>query len=186
MVDRRSTVLDAAIEALGTKGMRGLTHRAVDQAAGLPPGSTSNLFRSRDDLLAGIVERFAQRERAAFERFALSDVPLRPEDLGRTLARFAVESTRGGRSVTLARYALLVEGAIRPAVQRTLADAGATVNGWAIQWLRVVGSPHPELDWGVLANYVTGLVLHELAHPSEDFDPVDRIAALVGILVEAP
>jgi DNA-binding transcriptional regulator YbjK len=186
VADRRSAILDAAIEALGTKGMRGLTHRAVDQTADLPPGSTSNLFRSRDALLDGIVERFAQRERAAFEKVAMSDVPLTPEDLGRTLAHVAVESTRGNRSVTLARYALLVEGAIRPTVQRTLAEAGAAVDAWATQWLRVVGSPEPERDWGILANYVTGLVLHELAHPSDDFDPTDRITELVRILVEAP
>lgn len=166
--------------------MRGLTHRAVDEVAGLPRGSTSNLFRSRDDLLEGIVARFAERERAAFEQVALSEVPLTPEDLGRTLSRFAVDSTRGDRSVTLARYALLVEGALRPALQRTLAATGAAVNAWATQWLRVVGSPRPERDWGILANYVTGLALHELARPSDDFDPTERITELVRMLVEAP
>ncbi|MFN7151014.1 MAG: TetR/AcrR family transcriptional regulator [Microthrixaceae bacterium] len=134
----------------------------------------------------GIVERFAQRERAAFEAVAKSDLPLTPEDLGRTLGRFAIESTRGNRSVTLARYALLVEGALRPELRRTLSDTGATVNDWGIQWLRVVRSPHPERDWDVLANYITGLVLHELAHPSEeDFDPTQRITGLIRTLVEA-
>jgi len=178
--------LDAAIEALGTKGMRGLTHRAVDREAGLPEGSTSNIFRSRDVLLKAIVERFAQRERAAFESVAMSEVPLTPEDLGRTLAHFAVESTRGNRNLTLARYILLVEGALRPALQQKLAEAGATVNAWAIQWLRVVGSAHPDRDWNVLANYVTGLALHELAHPSDDFDPTEPITELIRILTEAP
>ena len=42
MADRRTAILDAALELVGTLGMRGLTHRAVDAAAGLPPGSTSN------------------------------------------------------------------------------------------------------------------------------------------------
>lgn len=186
MTDRRTTILDAAIETLGTKGMRGLTHRAVDQAAGLPPGSTSNLFRSRDVLLDGIVERFVQRERAAFEQIAMSAVPLTAEDLGRMLAHFAVESTRGNRSVTLARYALLVEGALRPTLRRTLAEGGARVNAWAVQWFRVLGSPHPERDCHVLANYVTGLSLHELAMPSDDFDPTERITELIKILVETP
>lgn len=116
----------------------------------------------------------------------MSDLPLTPEDLGRTLARLAIDSTRGNRRVTLARYALLVEGALRPALRRTLAETGATVNAWALQWLRVVRSPDPERDWDVLANYVTGLVLHELAHPSEDFDPTQRITGLIRILGEAP
>ena len=182
---RQAEILDAAIETLGTEGMRGLTHRAVDRMAGLPEGSTSNHFRSRDALLAGIGERFVQRERAAFEAIAMSDVPLTPEDLGRAFGRFAVESTRGNRSLTLARYALLVEGALRPSLQRSLAEGGATVNAWAVQWLRIVRSPHPERDWIILANFVTGLVLHELAHPTDDFDPTPRIVELITILVEA-
>jgi len=186
VADRHAKLLDAAIETLGTKGLRGLTHRAVDEAARLPEGSTSNYFRSRDALLDGIVERFAQREHAAFEAVAMSDLPLTPEDLGRTLARFAIESTRDNRHVTLARYSLLVEGALRPALRRTLAETGATVNAWALQWLRVVKSPDPERDRDVLANYVTGLVLHELAHPSEDFNPAQRITGLIRVLGAAP
>lgn len=182
---RQTEILDAAIVTLGTRGMRGLTHRAVDEAAGLPNGSTSNHFRSRDALLTGIGERFIQRERAAFEAIAKSDVPLTPEDLGRVLGRFAVESTRGNRSLTLARYALLVEGALRPSLQRSLAEGAETVNAWAVQWLRIVRSPHPERDWTILANFVTGLVLHELAHPTDDFDPTPRIVELINILVEA-
>jgi DNA-binding transcriptional regulator YbjK len=38
---RRVLITSAAIETLASGGMRGLTHRAVDQAAGIPPGSTS-------------------------------------------------------------------------------------------------------------------------------------------------
>jgi hypothetical protein len=38
----------------------------------------------------------------------------------------------------------------------------------------------------VLANFVTGLVLHELAHPTDDFDPTARITELITILKEAP
>ena len=125
--------------------MRGLTHRAVDEAAGLPTGSTSNLFRSRDDLLDGIAERFAERERAAFEASCAGST-LTPEDLGRTLGRFAVESTRSNRSLSIARYTLLVEGAIRPALQTTLREGGAAVNAWALQWFRAIRSPHPERD----------------------------------------
>ena len=30
MTDRRTLLLDAALELVGTEGMRGLTHRAVD------------------------------------------------------------------------------------------------------------------------------------------------------------
>jgi DNA-binding transcriptional regulator YbjK len=178
-------ILDAAIETVGTAGMRGLTHRAVDDSAGLPQGSTSNHYRSRDALLSGVAERFAERERAAFEAIARTEVVATPEDLGRTIGRFAVVSTRENRSLTLARYSLLVEAAMHPTLQQAMREGGAAVNVWGMQWLRAVRSPRPERDWVVLANFVTGLVLHELAHPTDDFDPAPRITELITILVEA-
>lgn len=64
-MDRRAHLLESAIAVLARGGARGLTHRAVDNEAGLTPGSTSNVFRTRRDLVTAIVdvllERSAQR-----------------------------------------------------------------------------------------------------------------------------
>ena len=70
MADKREQVLDAAIALLGTKGVRALTHRGVDELAGMPQGSTSNYFRSRGALLEGIVTRLVERDREDWEKFA--------------------------------------------------------------------------------------------------------------------
>ena len=43
-MSRRALIADAAISTLARDGMRGLTHRAVDRAAGLPEGSASYYF----------------------------------------------------------------------------------------------------------------------------------------------
>lgn len=56
---RRDALADAAIAVLANKGGRGLTHRAVDSAAGLPEGSTSYYFRTRQALLTAVVQRLA-------------------------------------------------------------------------------------------------------------------------------
>ena len=61
-----------------------------------------------------------------------------------------------------------------------LAATGARVNAWFIQWLRVVGSPNPDRDMRIVANYVTGLVLHESAHPTDTFDPTQTLRRLDG------
>src|SRR5882762_7629376 len=53
---RRRRLADAAIDTLATAGMRGLTHRSVDRAAGLPEGSCSYYFRTRHALLRRSVE----------------------------------------------------------------------------------------------------------------------------------
>jgi len=58
----RARVLDAAIQLLGTQGLKALTHRRVDEQAELPPGSTSNYFRTRDALLCGVAEAILETE----------------------------------------------------------------------------------------------------------------------------
>ena len=59
-MSRRAEIADAAISTLARDGMRGLTHRAVDRAAGLPEGSASYYFRTRQALLQATVERLAE------------------------------------------------------------------------------------------------------------------------------
>lgn len=53
---RRRQILDAAVTVLATQGWRGLTHRAIDRAAGLPEGSSSAYYRSRNALQAAMAE----------------------------------------------------------------------------------------------------------------------------------
>ncbi|MFJ4901949.1 TetR/AcrR family transcriptional regulator [Streptomyces sp. NPDC088727] len=59
---RADLITDAALDLLAERGMRGLTHRAVDERAGLPQGSTSNYARTRQSLLEATVRRLAERE----------------------------------------------------------------------------------------------------------------------------
>ena len=105
MSNRRDDLLDAAIIVLGEGGVRGVTHKAVDVAAGLPAGSTSNYFRTKDALLTAVVERFAARERANWEEIAAATVPTTPTELARALAAFAHDAVGPHRTLTLARYA---------------------------------------------------------------------------------
>jgi hypothetical protein len=61
MSARSELVTDAAIAIVATEGMRELTHRAVDELANLPIGSTSNVYRSREQLLIGISGRLSEK-----------------------------------------------------------------------------------------------------------------------------
>jgi AcrR family transcriptional regulator len=176
---RREDLLDAAIAVLGGQGMRGLTHRAVDAAAGLPAGSTSNLFRTREALLRGVIERIAARERANWEEVALRTTPTTPAELAAAMTAFAHDATGRHRTLTLARYTILVESGIRPSLRAQLLATGARVNDWFVNWLRVAGSADPPRHAPQLMNHWTGLVLHELAIPDPTFDPSAQILALV-------
>ena len=120
MVDRRTLLLDAALELVGTQGMRGLTHRAVDAAVDLPAGSTSNYFRTREALVLGIVERFIVRERE-MATGPRDQVDPTPQGVAEALGRFVDRATGPDRVVTLARYAILVETAQNPALRPGMA-----------------------------------------------------------------
>ena len=57
----REPSIDAAIDVLAEEGARGLTYRAVDAKAGVPAGTASNYFASRDDLMSEVAVRVTER-----------------------------------------------------------------------------------------------------------------------------
>ena len=183
MTGRREDLLDAAIGVLGESGIHALTHRAVDAAAGLPAGSASNLFRTRDALLDAVVERFAAREHANWEDIAARLCPVTSQELARALSVFAQDAAGPQRTLTLARYAILVEAANRPSLRAQLTATGARVNAWFMNWLRIAGSADPARDAPILMNHWTGLVLHQLASPDPAFDPAAQITELVTTVI---
>jgi DNA-binding transcriptional regulator YbjK len=183
MANRRNEILDAAIAVLGESGIHALTHRAVDAAAGLPAGSTSNHFRTRDALLNAVVERFAARERANWDDIAAKVCPTTPRELAEALTVFAQESAGPQRTLTNARHAILVQAAIHPPLRAQLTETGSRVRAWFTNWVRVVGSTDPERDAPIIMNYWAGLVLHQLANPDPAFDPSAEITALVTTLI---
>ena len=160
-----------------------MTHRAVDAEAGVGAGSTANYFATRDALFEAIVERFAERERANFDEVAAQVCPTSAAELGRALARGACDSAGPNRTLTLSRYALLVESANNPVLRERMAATGRLVSSWSATWLRLIGSTDPDRHMHVVGNYLTGLVLHQLAIPDPHFDPTDKIISLLESLV---
>jgi DNA-binding transcriptional regulator YbjK len=184
MVNRREQLLDAAIQVLAERGVRGLTHRAVDAAAAVPAGSTSNHFRTRDALFDAVVARIPEVERAHFEDFVARVCPTTPLELARTMAQYAVHTTGSPhRAVTMARYAILVEAGIQPSLRPQLFAGGARINVWFNNWLKIAGCADPERDAPILMNHWTGVVLHQLAMPDPAFDPYPQIATLISALI---
>jgi len=57
--ERRECILNAVIELLAERGLEGVTHRAADEAAGLPQGSTSYYYPKKSALLVAAAEYLA-------------------------------------------------------------------------------------------------------------------------------
>lgn len=111
---RRTLIADAIIETLSAVGSRGLTHRAVDEVAGLSRGSTSYYLRTRASLLEAGVHRLAELDAAAV-------APLEGDSLGVVLSRALERLLNDDRARLLARYELSLESVRRPELRELLA-----------------------------------------------------------------
>lgn len=117
---RRTELVDAAIEVLADQGARGLTFRAVDAAAGVPVGTASNYFTSRDDLLVQAGGRIYQRLAPDPATMARSLTGPRDQHRVRELTQDVARRVGDYRAGHLALLELRLEATRRPALQEVL------------------------------------------------------------------
>lgn len=163
---RRAVIADAAIAILGTSGMHTLSHRAVDQRAGLPAGTAANYFPTRDELLAATAHRVFGLHLAAMEA-ADSQVtgPLSAAGLADLLGDALYDWAIGQRTQYLALYELALEATRRPALAQALSQMMAATLDVTIGQHRALGlATSPEqaqmlitLTGGVLLTLAAGL-----------------------------
>ncbi|MFG2176336.1 TetR/AcrR family transcriptional regulator [Streptomyces niveus] len=117
---RRSALVDAAIEVLARDGARGLTFRAVDVEAGVPKGTASNYFTSRDELLNQVGHRIY--ERLIPDEATVAGMVTGPNTKARTaeLVRQVVERVAAFRTGFLALLELRLEATRRPELRAVL------------------------------------------------------------------
>ncbi|MEU2660209.1 TetR family transcriptional regulator C-terminal domain-containing protein [Streptomyces sp. NPDC007325] len=162
--DRRTLLADAALDVLADDGIRGLTHRAVDRRAALPPGTTSAYFRTRAALLTGLVTRLVQRDQEELHATAEELPPLRTvEDVVDGLALLARRRLTGeGRRRSLARYACAVESVRDPELRELLVPRENSGREAVRLFLATRGTPDVENRTHTLLTCVDGLVFDRL------------------------
>ena len=162
--DRRTALLDAALHVIGTRGLREATHRAVEAEAGVPHGSVTYYFGSRDGLVHALVDRMvaeceAQVAEIARQQQAGSDV----QSVARNIARWMDEN----RELHMARLELELAAARDPRIQERMTDAARVFWAMCVPIAAAAGSPDPERDGRGMAAMVDGLLLDRLAHPGQ-------------------
>jgi hypothetical protein len=176
---RRDDVLTAAIEVTAAQGIRGLTHRAVDVHGGLPPGTTSNCFRTRSLLTVSTFERLG--ELTADIVANVGAAPVRNvEELIQTLG-FSLTMTLGpGRTIAGATAAMFIEAGIDEALHPTVVKTNTL--WWAVigKLMRDAGLTHDvenRARW--LFSYGNGLVMDQMAMRDPGFDPVGAMRTAI-------
>lgn len=170
----RIRALDAAIDVVGRDGVRALTHARVDAAAGLPRGSTSNHFRTRAALVAGVIAHIAERERAD------SGIPTirTPDDLAATLTGMVEVQSTAFATRTRARYALFLEADADAADPLHRGRAG--FEKWVRDMLFALGGTDAAERAPFLMATCEGLLLHRLT-----VDPDAPVGTSVVLAVSA-
>ncbi|QNE22992.1 TetR family transcriptional regulator [Kribbella qitaiheensis] len=163
--DRRDAIADAAIHLVATRGLRGLTHRAVDAEAGLPPGSTSYYLRTRNALLTACVNRMLARDLTATS----------PDPGSAPLEEFMVGMVVGlanERADDLAaRYELSLEARRQPELQDAIIQGGRQLREGLAHMLAALGIPDAtEAAWPVAA-MMDGLLYDRLAGAGTTLSP---------------
>ncbi|MDA0638648.1 TetR/AcrR family transcriptional regulator, partial [Nonomuraea sp. MCN248] len=185
---RSEAVAEAAITLLAERGMRGLTHRAVDEAAGLPPGSTSNVARTRAALLELTLSRLSELEERAVVG-ATADGPPPDADLAELLAGVLTAQLRDRRR-TLARYELALEATRRPELRVIYDRAGDRFRAPAVALLAAAGSRDPVRHGRQLVAFAEGVIFDTIAgagaEPSTDDLRAGVRELLAGMLQSDP
>lgn len=176
-VSRADLIADAALALLAERGMRGLTHRAVDERAGLPQGSTSNYARTRQALLEATVRRLAEREAQVL---APGELPMPsagggcggPEDeqdagagpphdvtalvgsLATALHRYLTRHPH----LLICRYELALEATRRPELRTFFDTTGGQFREPLVALMTAAGSAEPERHALSLVAWCEGLM----------------------------
>jgi len=179
--DRRTALADAGIRVLAQEGARGLTHRAVDAAAGTPRGTASNYFPTRDALIAELVTRIEQRltpDPVVHE--PLSQVPPTRE-LFAAYIRDIVARLSADSDVSLALFELRLEAARRPTVAESLGSWRRRGFDADVEFNTRNGLPGSRAEIALFHYAIDGLLLDRLTVPIDPDTPADDI---VDALVE--
>ncbi len=190
---RTRQVGDAAIAVLAEQGARGLTHRAVDAEAGLPPGTTSNYARTREALLTLTLTRIAELEAAdaveagaaelsepGYSRSELSGSGISGSGIsgsGISASGVSVVGLAGllatvldrwindpeARRRVLARFELALEATRRPGLRAFYDEMGLGIRVETARLLAASGSADPERDAWTLIAWMEGTAFYALA-----------------------
>jgi AcrR family transcriptional regulator len=196
-MSRRAEIADAAISTLARDGMRGLTHRAVDRAAGLPEGSASYYFRTRQALLQATVERLAELDSTDMPPSTglppNTDMPPStglPAPPGQDLDAFAAAAARivenwltSGRERQLARYELALEAIRRPELRQALVTSGAAIRAMVASQFAAAGVRQPGQRAADFVAFLDGLLFDQIAGAgARELTGADLRAAIRALL----
>jgi DNA-binding transcriptional regulator YbjK len=171
--DKRTALLDAALRVIGTRGLREATHRAVETEAGVPHGSVTYWFGSRDGLLAAAVERMREldesRVSAMAQQLAMALATSDADSVIDAVAEGGARMFEETRVATQARYELLLAGSRDAEIGRLMEECTRIFWELAKPVVIAAGSQDPDGDARIVMAMLDGLFFDALT--KAEYDP---------------
>jgi len=178
----RRRALDAAVDLLGTEGLRALTHGRVDERAGLPRGSTSNYFRTRAALLAGVADELAARDLAGL---SAAPEPRTAADFVDMLCAGFAQATGPDRAATTARLVLFLEASHDPDLRGRVNRGREALLDWGERMVGRLGAADARATMVAVSGAYEGLLLHAISR-HDPTDPRPTVELVVDAALRHP
>ena len=183
---RREAILDAALAVIAARGTESVTHRSVAAEAGVPLGSTTYYFSSRDELVREAFRRYVTRVMELL--YAIRDETQPRNAAG--LADFLIEVARreiAGRWTLIVEYELVVRSAHDPELAAEFQRAERALTSGLAELLEGLGAPHPFDGARVLIALVRGFELEGLTRSDVDVEQMKRrLIPVVDLVLRRP
>ena len=180
---RRDQLADAAITVIAEHGMRGLTHRSVDAAAGAPVGTTSNHARTRLAILLLAMERITELDAREPSLWPVDLASLEPAEMLTSLSQSLLSRIERGTPRLKARFELALEATRVRELRAEYDRAGLATRAELTDILLKVGTPHSPQKANVLIAWLDGILFDAVAGLGNAAPPTQR--ELAGSLAPA-
>jgi DNA-binding transcriptional regulator YbjK len=163
--ERIDEILRATLEVIRREGLGAVTHRTISDASGVPLGSLTYYFATKQELLRAALRLYVAEDVARLRATAeeLVEAGAGGEEV---VARFAAvleaEQTGG-----VAQFDLYLEASRDPVLRETAIESLRAYAEVAELGLRAAGVPEPEDAAAVIVATIDGLGLHRLAAGDE-------------------
>ncbi len=192
--ERRALLLRAAREVIAERGVGATTHRAIAEAAGVPPATTTYYFATLDELLEDALRAFVAEEVARLEALGtrVGAMAGGADEVIRAVAAEVVAFKRRDGAAAVAQFDLYVEASRRPALRAAVAAALAAYRALALRMLLAVGCAEAEARVAapLVVALMDGLGIHDVAVPEPDrherlVEGLRRLVSAFGVDVAA-
>jgi DNA-binding transcriptional regulator YbjK len=183
-VGRREQILEAALRLIGRSGRQAVTHRAVAEEAGVPLGSTTYYFESRDDLLRQALEHVSASE---VERYGELGEELRQVKSPRALADRLIDelvAAARDRIAYIAEYELWLEAGQRPELREAAQNWCDAEQRSVAGAMEALGSTDPRADASLVVAAIDGLGERVLAREDDPAEAAEEFRPELRRLIE--